>query len=252
MNFYFDLADKRLEYLKEKFINFGYSVYNFSDNIKNIKVNSVIVLSPAYKLSEVEAKQLPNDVLLFTFSVANEVEKVLKTKNIKIINFMQDESFVLKNANLTAESFLCELLDNTQISLYDLNILILGGGRVAKALGEIFEKLNLTFNFTTVDAKELENNLVFYNKCIAWQTFKDNLKDYNVIINTIPTEIFKNSDEQKFNKGSYLFEIASVKCLENIYPKEFNYILCPRLPSKHTYKSAANLMEEVIRKNINF
>ncbi len=252
MNFYLDLNDRRLNHLKNKFSGCGLNTFDFCENIETITSDDIIVLSPAYKLGLEEVEKLPNNVTLFSFNLTSEVQNALKQKNIKHINFMQDELFVLKNASLTAECVLSELLIHTELSLYKMNILILGGGRVAKALGQVFNKLGLNFTFTTIDETELKPNKTFLTNCIDWNSFKDNLKNYNVVVNTIPAPLFNNTDESKFYKNGFVFEIASKKCLENVEVKNFNYILCPTLPSKYTPKSAGDLLEEVIKKHIKF
>lgn len=252
MNYYFDLKDKRLCYLKDKFKSYGLEVVDFYNNINTVKSGDVIVLSPSYKISLEEAKLLPENIKLFLFKTTSEVAEVLNKKDIEQINFMKDEPFVLKNADLTAECVLCELLTKTEFSLYSMNILILGGGRVAKALGKIFDKLGLNFNFTTIDRSELKNNETFYNKYIEWSTFKDNLKNYNVVINTIPAQLFNSDDEDKFYNGCYVFEIATQHCLEKADYSNFNYVLCPTLPSKYLPKSAGDILEEVIKKYVKF
>lgn len=252
MNFYLDLLDNRLRYLKDKFESAGLEVFEFSSNVKKVKSGDVVVLSPSYKINVVEAKLLPEKIKLFLFNETTEVAEVLKSKKVEQINFMKNEEFVLENARLTAECIICEILCKTELSLYSMDILILGGGRVAKALGEIFTKLNLNYNFTTIERNELKENEIFYTKYIAWDNFKDNLKNYNIVINTIPTKLFTSMDLCKFHKGGYIFEIASKHCLEDGNYIDFNYVLCPALPSKYLPKSAGTLIEKFIKKHIQY
>jgi len=52
-------------------------------------------------------------------------------------DYMKDETYVLKNALLTAEGAVACLEENTDYSLIGKNILIIGYGRIAKALRKI-------------------------------------------------------------------------------------------------------------------
>ena len=141
MNYYLDLSDNRFEFIKSFFENKGLSYFDFSScDANEIKDSDVIILSPAYKLTNVLVSKFHRNITLFAGNVTDDLKLSFREKNITYINFMEDEEFVLKNASLTSEAMLCELLTHTKLSFYEMRVLILGGGRVAKAIGSLFEK----------------------------------------------------------------------------------------------------------------
>lgn len=247
MKFYLDFKDKRLPFVEDYLKLNGYETDIFSEvNISKIKDNDVIVLPPAFKWNEILVNKMPRNITIFGGAISQEFEQIFINKKVKYINFMKDEDFVLKNATLTAEGMLCDLILNTKTSMYDSNILILGSGRVAKAVGYLFYKLGLNFDFAMRNEKEFNHSKLFARKCFLGDSYKKELKNYDVVINTIPVALFCQNDESKFKKDSYVFELASKQCLEGVQIKNFNYILCPALPSKYTPESAGKLMVEVI------
>lgn len=248
MNIFLDDNDKRLVYVK-RFLEkqkFNTLVFN-QDNIHSITAGDFIILAPAFKWNEDLVNKMPSNVTIFAGAISEEYLKIFNKKHIKYINFMDDEDFVLKNATLTAEGMLCDLILNTNQSMFNSNILILGSGRVAKAVGYLFYKLGLNFDFAMRNQKEFNHIKLFARKCILGEEYKNELKNYDVVINTIPDVLFSQEDESKFKKDSCVFELASKKCLEGVEIKNFKYILCPALPSKYTPESASELMIEVIQ-----
>jgi dipicolinate synthase subunit A len=189
---------------------------------------------------------MTRSITIFGGAIAPEFKTILKTKNIKYFNIMLNEDFVLKNATLTAEGMLCDLILNSPNSMYEQNILIIGSGRVAKAVGYLFLKLGLNFDFAMRNEKEYNLTKLFAKKCFLGEEYKNYLKNYDVVINTVPAVIFNQSDIEKFKKDCYVFELASKRCLEGLKVQNVNYVLCPALPSKYTPKSAGKLIVELI------
>ena len=247
MKFFLDLTDKRLPFVKDYLQQQKKQVEGFNkEDMSYINSGDVIIVSPAFKWNETLVNALPNNITIFAGNISDDYKLTIKNKNIKYINFMTHEDFVLKNATLTAEGFLSDLILNTKSSMFNQQILILGSGRVAKAVGYLFYKLGLTFDFAMRNEKEYNHTKLFARKCFLGDSYKNVLKDYDVVINTIPAVIFNEKDANKFKKDCYVFELASKQCLEGVSTQNFNYVLCPALPSKYTPKTAADLMIEIL------
>ena len=247
MKFILYLKDKRLIYVDEYLKTKGYKTQEFNESdLSNIVEGDIVVLSPAFKWNENLVNNMPKNITIFGGAFSPEFKTVFENKNIKYFDMMQNEDFVLKNATLTAEGMLCDLILNLPNSMYEQNILIIGSGRVAKAVGYLFFKLGLNFDFAMRNEKEYNLTKLFAKKCYLGEEYKNYLKNYDVVINTVPAVIFNQSDAEKFKKDCYVFELASKRCLEDIKTQNVNYVLCPALPSKYTPKSAGKLIIELI------
>ena len=247
MKFILYLKDRRLVYVQEHLSQKGYKTISFDeDKLNEIEPSDIVILSPAFKWNETLVDNMPSGITIFGGAISLAFEETFKNKNINYLNIMQNEDFVLKNASLTAEGMLCDLILNTPLSMNDQKILIIGSGRVAKAVGYLFYKLDLNFDFAMRNEKEYNLTKLFAKNCYLGEEYKNHLKDYDVVINTVPAVIFNQNDVKKFKNGCYVFELASKQCLEGLKLQNINYVLCPALPSKYTAKSAAKLIIELI------
>ena len=247
MKIFLDCSDKRLFFVKQKLEKLNYNV-NVLDFLRLDRISSedIVILSPAFKCKVEDAKALPKNITIICGAVSEEVKMVFNKKLIKHYNLMEDETFVLKNANLTAEGMLADLIFYTKKSIYDCNILILGGGRVAKAVALTLFKLGINFSISMRnDNKLIESQLITKN-ILSWQDYKENLFNYDVVINTIPSKIFNEEDLSKFKTNSVVFELASKQCLEGLSFKNFTYVLCPALPAKYCPEAAGELVYKFV------
>jgi len=242
--YFLDLKDRRLLEVKTMLEERGEKVFDFEDNIKDILGCDVCVVSPSYVWKREIISQLKNETTVFGgFMIADlETEK----ERLNYINLMKSERFVVENARLTAEGFLVDLISNTKKSLFDQKILVLGNGRVAKAVWQVLHDLGVSFDCAMRD--ELE---CFLSELVSKRSFllKDIfifLKEYDTVINTIPFQLF--SDGTFFKKGADVFELASKRCLKEGENSHVNYFLSPSLPAKYIPYSAGKLIfNEIIK-----
>ncbi len=244
MKFFLEMKDKRINYLSFKIAKLNYKVIDYDEkNVNLISVNDILVVSPAHKWNQENFLNLPDNIIIFG---GNIDKNLLDKKNIKYINLMNNEDFVLKNALYTAEGFLPDLIMNTSKSIFEQKILILGSGRVAKAVAYLLYKMGIDFDMSMRNEKECN-----YAKLISQNVFnivhcKEFLKNYDVIINTIPETLFTIDDNNFFKEDGVVFELASKKCID-FESKLFKYIQCPALPAKFMPESAGNLVFEKIK-----
>ena len=272
MNFFLLNTDKRLVCL-HKYLNskkFSNSLFSFEEIASKAKSEDIIILPPNFKWDLNKINALPKKITLVSGKANEEVKEVIRAKEIKFFNLMEDETFVLKNAILTAEGFLLDLIQNTSNSIFEQKILILGGGRVAKAVASILNKLGISFYVSMRNNLKLVDFQIFTENIVYWNNFKNVLKNYDVIINTIPFEIFNKDDVKKLNKNCTIFELSSVKCLSEENLKNFTvidptikkettfdnlktkkFVFCPGIPGRYIPETSGKLILDFLKtKNI--
>lgn len=249
MKIFIDCSDKRLFFVKSKLekLKFNVQILDFL-RLDRISSEDIVILSPAYKWKLEDTKILPNNATIICGAISEEVRIIFNKKQIKHFNLMEDETFVLKNANLTAEGMLADLIFYTKKSIYDCNILILGGGRVAKAVALTLFKLGINFGISMRNDNKLLESQLITNNIVSWQNYKEKLFEYDVVINTIPSKLFNEEDLNKFKTNSLVFELASKQCLEGLSFKNFTYVLCPALPAKYCPEAAGELVFKYVLK----
>lgn len=244
MTYYIDLSDKRNVYLKTFLEKKGKDVVSFNDIEKHqtFKNGDAFIFSPAKKIDVDFATRLPSGISLFCGNVTDKVKEVLKRKNIKYINLLQNETFAIKNAQLTAEGVLSLIIENSEKSLKDNKILILGAGRVAKSCALLLGDLNLNFAIASYNKQKFPENNYFAKKSYLGNSFVRDLGKFDVIINTIPAKIFNDKMINKVQPDAVFIETASTPCLDSEKAKHFRYINAPGLPQKFCANTAGKLM----------
>ncbi|MFA6860292.1 MAG: hypothetical protein WCR30_02755 [Clostridia bacterium] len=250
MNYLVELSDKRNAYVFSDLLSQGLSVKEFIFGLSQCEENDKIVFSPAKKLSKLEAESLPNSVYVFGGNVSEETKEILSKKNIKYTNLISDQIFAYKNAMLTAEGVLALIIGCNEKSIFESSILILGGGRVAKAIVVLFGKLGFNVAIQTYNENEYNESLIMSKKSFLKDEFSSEIGNFDIIINTIPKQFLTEEILKKIKKETVIFEVASINCLNvELLPQfGFKYIPSPSLPQKYCSKSAAKIMVESILK----
>ena len=250
MNYFLDLKDNRLQevsrLIKDHFLSGeGAKIFDVFENTTKISSGDICVFSPAYKWNQNILEALPKGSIVFGGNMPPE----LKSQTNKLIyhNMMEVESFVVGNAKLTAEGFLSKLIEQTNRSIFEEKILIIGSGRVAKALWTMLNKLGVKFDCVMRNPKELALSRLFCDKAFDLAILNEKLPDYSVVINTVPALLFEG--DKSFQSGATLFELASIKCLSG-QASNIKYILCPALPSLFMPKTAGKLIFEVVENSL--
>lgn len=247
MTYFIDNSDKRNLVLtnllnQNSFITSEYNLINKN----NIKTNDALIFAPNKKMEVEEALTLPNDIKLFLGNVSGEVQDILKKKNIVYTNILKDEIFALKNAQLTAEGILAIILAQSEKSIFENNVLILGAGRVGKATASLFQKVGINCSLVSYNQEKFAENYLFAQKNFFQESFKNEINNFDIIINTIPAKILKQEIIEKIDKNTIFIEIASINTLTLDEAQNFVYILAPALPQKYSCQTAGKLMFESI------
>jgi dipicolinate synthase subunit A len=187
----------------------------------------VLVFSPARRLSAEESAQLPQDAL------------IIDGKHL-----MKSEEFAVRNALLTAEAALALTIGGTDKSVFENNILILGCGRVGKAVALLLKRLGVSAAIATYDKGEADSASLYADTIYFGEQFKARLSEYDVVINTVPALLLEEADLQTLGTGTLIIELASVPCLDTakLDKYQFEYFSAQGLPAKYSAESAAKLM----------
>ena len=137
-------------------------------------------------------------------------ENTLKEMNLNFINILKDEKFTLINAIITAEGSIEKLIHESEKSLFESKVCIIGYGRVSKALSRRIEPLceeliiynnpSINYVYTKIDnikSRTLDN-------------FKNEAKNFNIIVNTIPHLIITKEILNSLNKKTLILDLSSL------------------------------------------
>ena len=241
MTFFIDVSDKRTKYLKQELTAKGFKTEELTFPIQTSK-GDILIYAPNKKWKEEEIKLLPENIYLFCGNIAPEYQSVLKEKNITFVNLLLDEHFAVENAKLTAEGVLALMIEGTEKSIFENNVLILGAGRIAKSCAMLFTKLGIKFSIATFNKTEYENCFYYTNSNFYEYAFVDKISTFDIIINTRPMLFIDENIIKKIAPNTLFIETASIDCLDKEKVKNFTFLPAPGLPQKYSCISASKLM----------
>ena len=164
----------------------------------------------------------------------------LKQLSYKLIDLNEIESFININSKLTAEGVLYLLIDNTNCSLDDLSVDLIGYGHSGHAIYEILRSLNVNARVIRREVKEKSSNFISvdeYMKCIPSK----------VIINTSITNIIDDLMMKKMDENLIINIVRSASFNEALLRQRHCRIVhAGPLPAIFASKSAADILTQTI------
>lgn len=251
MRFFIDVSDDRNLIVKKLLSENKFITKIYDKNFNDYKDGDVLIFSPAKKFMEEEVGLLPENVVLFAGSSVKNYVELLKNKNIRYVDIMNDEIFTIKNANLTAEGVLGIIIARSEKSMFENNVLLLGSGRISKACAILFSKLGIKYAIASYSFLDYQRSYSFSDKCFYKEEYFDHLNEFDIVVNTRPFKFIDDILLNKFSKGTLFIETASVECLNKDMVKNFDYYLAPALPTKYTPETAGKFLYERIMGEIN-
>lgn len=212
--FIVDITDARLKNVKQTLIDAGHSAYSFLEDEKygdNSEIQYVFIFPPYTPIDLRLAKSLSKQCVVFALGCFElEARQMLKDKQIKAYFYNDDEMLVMKNAYLTAEGTLAAIINNTQKALKGLKILILGYGRVGKALGKILTDIGGQVSVATSEVYELALAAISVDSVYTLSEYQDDIGIFDCLVNTVPKMILKGDLLQHIRKDAFIIDLASL------------------------------------------
>lgn len=217
-----------------------------------------ITLNAKYSAKEISLDtilEVAKNKTLIAGNIAEEVIERCKANNINVIDIMKNEKLAILNTIATAEGTIEIAISNTQNTLSESKVLILGYGRVGKTL--VNKMKNLVYKLDCATKEKNELALIQTNSGCNKMNLDDiekYLDNYDIIINTIPAMVLDKEKIQKIRKDTLLIDLASnpggIDKKEAI-SRQINVIHALGLPGKYAPRTSAKFIKEVIFEYIN-
>ena len=147
---------------------------------------------------------------------------LVKTLNITYIDLLKNETFVQKNALPTAEGTLAIAIQESDITIANSNIVIIGAGRIGKICEKLFANLGANVTIVVREPKKLDNNFAFCHqniiqpidkkqvtKAVLHQNMAPYLKKADIIISTPPGEVLTKKHIPYINPNALVIDVSS-------------------------------------------
>ncbi len=165
-----------------------------------------------------------------------------------IFDYTKDEYFATENAYLTAEAALSVANQNSCVSTVNSNVLILGYGRIAKALHRFLTPFT---NNVSVCARNRIQLLTAKMNGANAITFDElvNQYDFDFVFNTVPHPVLNEKELRLFKKETLLVDLASFPGGIDVHFANslgLNLIIARGLPAKYSPKSAGEAVAKTV------
>lgn len=169
------------------------------------------------------------------------------------INYMNNENYVLKNAFLTAEGAVTTLETESNDSLLGKSILIIGYGRIAKALHRLLSAYGCRITVCSRSHESAQLCTFYGVEHIYFSELKCK-NNYDIIINTVPHIVLTEPELKAVRNGVIILDLASFPGgVDTLVASSLNLkVINGRgMPSKFTVKAAGEALgcaaDEIIR-----
>jgi len=238
---------KREEYLLKLLADEHFAV-PYGDE-KEFKGSKVYVMSIVSEVDRDTAVRFEPGSVLFARGLSEEVKELLASNNIAYFNYNANETLIVKNAALTAEGALSMLIQNTETTIKNMRTLVLGYGRVGKAVVKSLQDNYVSVTVATDNELEYALASIFADRVYAFDKLPEIIKGAEAIINTVPVKILKGEILGQIGQNCFVLDLASKPGgLDYEYASKLNLNVLHALgvPSKYAPKTAATYIKQYI------
>lgn len=274
-------GDLRIVYLARMLSEDGYNVYTYGlekqeilKNVENVfmctdekectnKSNVIISSVPIcedkenikapYSKKSIKIKDIEKLLTNKTFFAGSIPKNFGMTDKSNIIDIMKCEELAVLNSISTAEGAIQIAMEETNHTLHDSNILILGFGRIGKVLAKMLNAIGANVYCEARKNEDLAWIKTYGYNVVKLSNLNENLKNKDIIINTIPSIILNEEKLKLLDKNSLVIDLASkpggvdYEKVSNIGVK---VIWALALPGKVAPYSAAKAIKKTIYNEI--
>lgn len=151
----------------------------------------------------------PTQLVLAGVCPPGFIEKAEET-GLSVIDYMKDEELTVKNAIPTAEGALETAMRELPVTVHGTKTLVLGYGRVGKAVSAAFSSLHSEVTVCARHADALAWAYMNGHKTADMKDICRAVRDKDIIINTVPSLIVDNNVLSFVKKDVLMIDLASV------------------------------------------
>ena len=176
-------------------------------------------------------------------SVPNEFMK----KYTNIYDYAKSERFSQRNARLTAEGTLSQMIAKSSGTLYGSKVLIVGGGKIANAIVPLIKPF--TDDITVAARRDGVRQQFLQMGCKAIDTENLSLFGFDYIINTVPYPLIDENVLKTAKLDAVMLDLATKPCGIDFDAAEklnISAYLLPGVPGKCSPYAAARVIADEI------
>jgi len=160
-------------------------------------------------LNEILNKNVKNDTIVMGGCFSEEQQKILHRRDIRYLDFMEDEVVTEENAVATAEGAIAELVRNCPYNIEGSKIIVTGygccGKAIAKKLGALGARVTVLARRSEVRKQAKQDG--FYAVDFAFGP--EEAMGAVMLVNTVPAPVVTKLMIRELPRDAYILDIAS-------------------------------------------
>lgn len=196
-----------------------------------------------------EMMHVINAKVLIAGGISPEVYEMANDEYIEIIDIMKREELAVLNTIATAEGTIQIAIENTNKILHGSEVLILGFGRIGKVLARKLAGLSVKVTCAARKDEDLAWIQAYGHKATNINNLGENLKQYDIIINTVPHMIMTEERLKLVKRDCLLMDLASNPGgidKKAIKDQNLKFVWALSLPGKVAPTTSAEFIKETI------
>jgi dipicolinate synthase subunit A len=171
--------------------------------------------------------------------------------NIAYIDILNNESFLRKNAIATAEGVIALAIQETEITMHNSNITIIGAGRIGKLCASYFKSLGSNVTVVVSKSGRIPAESTPY-QYVLHQNMQNCLRYADIIVSTPPGDALNKAHIPKINKNAIIIDVSSKPYGVSQDVEQAVKTFRPQsIPGKISPKTAAEYIRDEVIKIIN-
>lgn len=171
----------------------------------------------------------------------------LMKRHTNIYDYADSERFAMRNARLTAEGTLSQMIAKSSGTLYGSKVMIVGGGKIANAIVPLIKPF--TDDITVAARRDNVRQQFMQMGCKAIDTAKLELFGYDYIVNTVPYLLIDENVLKTAKPDAVMLDLATKPCGIDFAAAErlkIKAYLLPGVPGKCSPYAAARVIADEI------
>ena len=196
-----------------------------------------------------EMMHVINAKVLIAGGITPDVYGMANDEYIEIIDIMKREELAVLNTIATAEGTIQIAIENTNKILHGSEVLILGFGRIGKVLARKLAGLAVKVTCAARKDEDLAWIQAYGHKATNINTIGENLRQYDIIINTVPHMILTEERLQYVKKDCLLIDLASNPGgidKKAVKDQKLKFVWALSLPGKVAPTTSAEFIKDTI------
>ena len=190
-----------------------------------------------------------NDKTVIGGAFTDKWTQYLQMHEITYFDLMKEEKVAQKNAYITAEATVAEILKYSDYSICGQKIIVCGYGRCGKCVADLLAAIGAKVTVLARSAKARRAARCDGHEAVDFSYGPEEVYGAHTIVNTVPAQVIREPMIQEMHRDTVIIDIASRPGGVDLVAaerREIKVVAALGLPGLYTTKSSAKVFADAI------